>query len=66
MSIASGCGSASTARVMRFVDEFSTHAAAADYALAQGIDWVRGATGATAPQAARSICPNTNLIETRN
>lgn len=40
VSIASGSGSASTDRVMRFVDEFTTHDAAADYAIAQGIDWV--------------------------
>lgn len=43
VSIASGTGSASTDRVMRFLDEFTTHAAAADYALAQGIDWVQDA-----------------------
>lgn len=41
VSIASGRGSASTDRVMRFHDEFSTHDAAAHYAIAQGIDWVR-------------------------
>lgn len=40
VSIVSGHGSASTARVMRFTDEFTTLDAAADYALAQGIDWV--------------------------
>lgn len=40
VSIASGSGSASTDRVMRFCDDFSTHDAAAHYALAQGIDWV--------------------------
>ncbi len=40
VSIASGHGSASTDRVIRFDSAFSTHAAAADYALAQGIDWV--------------------------
>ena len=44
VSIASGQGSASTDRVFRFVDEFPTHAAAASYALLQGIDWVRQAT----------------------
>jgi hypothetical protein len=44
VSIASGKGSASTDRVFRFVDEFPTHAAAASYALLQGIDWVRQAT----------------------
>jgi hypothetical protein len=40
VSIASGQGSASTARVIRFDSAFSTHDAAADYGLAQGIDWV--------------------------
>ncbi len=40
VSIASGRGSASTDRVMRFHDDFPTHAAAAHYALAQGIVWV--------------------------
>ena len=44
VSIASGSGSASTDRVMRFCDDFSTHDAAAHYALAQGIDWVHAAT----------------------
>ena len=40
VSIASGTGSASTDRVMRFVDDFATFEAAARYAVAQGIDWV--------------------------
>lgn len=44
VSIASGSGSASTDRVMRFRDDFSTHDAAAHYALAQGIDWVSQST----------------------
>jgi hypothetical protein len=44
VSIASGRGSASTDRVMRFHDEFPTHDAAAHYAIAQGIDWVRAST----------------------
>lgn len=44
VSIASGRGSACTDRVMRFVDEFSTMDAAARYAVAQGINWVRSAT----------------------
>lgn len=44
VSIASGRGSASTDRVMRFHDEFPTHAAAARYAIAQGIDWVHATT----------------------
>ena len=44
VSIASGSGSASTDRVMRFSDDFLTHDAAAHYALAQGIDWVHAKT----------------------
>lgn len=44
VSIASGSGSASTDRVMRFVDDFSTLDAAAHYAINQGIDWVSAAT----------------------
>jgi hypothetical protein len=44
VSIASGRGSATTDRVMRFCDDFSTFAAAAHYALAQGIDWVHEKT----------------------
>jgi hypothetical protein len=44
VSIASGRGSASTDRVMRFCDDFATFAAAAHYALAQGIDWVHEKT----------------------
>ncbi len=43
VSIASGSGSASTDRVMRFHDDFPTHDAAAHYAVAQGIDWVNDA-----------------------
>lgn len=43
VSIASGRGSASTDRVMRFDSAFSTHDAAAEYAIAQGIDWVQDA-----------------------
>jgi len=41
VSIASGRGSASTDRVMRFTPQFSTPAAASGYALEQGIQWVR-------------------------
>lgn len=41
VSIASGSGSACTDRVMRFTEDFPTHEAAARYAMAQGIDWVR-------------------------
>ena len=44
VSIASGHGSASTDRVMRFHNEFASHDAAARYAVAQGIDWVRAST----------------------
>ncbi|MDH4483445.1 MAG: hypothetical protein QE279_12195 [Rhodoferax sp.] len=43
VSIASGRGSASTDRVMRFVDDFPSPDAAAQYALAQGIDWAHAA-----------------------
>ena len=43
VSIASGTGSACTDRVMRFTEDFPTHDAAARYAMAQGIDWVRDA-----------------------
>lgn len=51
VSIASGSGSASTARLMRFDSAFPTHHAAATYALAQGIDWVHEA-------ARQSVRPN--------
>jgi hypothetical protein len=44
VSIASGRGSASTDRVMAFHDDFSTHDAAARFALAQGIHWVHATT----------------------
>ena len=44
VSIASGRGSASTDRVMRFHDQFSSQDAAARFALDQGIDWVRDNT----------------------
>lgn len=44
VSIASGHGSASTDRVMRFLTDFSTIDAAAHYAIAQGIDWVSATT----------------------
>jgi len=44
VSIASGRGSASTDRVMRFHDAFATHHDAACFSIAQGIDWVRTAT----------------------
>lgn len=44
VSIASGRGSASTDRVMRFHDEFSSLDAAASYSIEQGIDWVRDLT----------------------
>jgi hypothetical protein len=57
VSIASGQGSATTDRVMRFVDDFATHDAAARFAVAQGIHWVNdltrratGHAGAPAPQ----------------
>lgn len=40
VSVASGQGSASTARIMSFINEFATHEDAASYSLAQGLDWV--------------------------
>jgi len=40
VSVASGRGSASTDRVMRFVPEFATPAAASQYALDEGMLWV--------------------------
>lgn len=46
VSIASGRGSASTDRVMRFVDDFPTHDAASRYAIEQGLSWVRETTRA--------------------
>jgi hypothetical protein len=42
VSVASGQGSASTARIMSFTDHFATHDEAARYALAQGVNWVNG------------------------
>jgi hypothetical protein len=44
VSVASGQGSASTARIMCFIDDFATHDDAAKYALAQGMDWVNDIT----------------------
>jgi hypothetical protein len=44
VSVASGQGSASTARIMSFVDDFATHDDATQYALAQGMEWVNGVT----------------------
>jgi len=41
VSVASGRGSASTDRVMRFVPEFATHDAASQYALDEGLLWVQ-------------------------
>jgi hypothetical protein len=43
VSVASGQGSASTARIMSFIDDFATHDDASHYALAQGLDWVNQA-----------------------
>lgn len=57
VSIASGSGSACTDRVLRFHDDFPTHDAAADYAVAQGIDWVNDALRARAiPAVASQMC----------
>ncbi len=47
VAIASGHGSASTARVMRFVDDFATHDDAVRYAQAQGLSWVAARQPAT-------------------
>jgi len=44
VSVASGRGSASTDRVMRFVPEFATPAAASQYALEEGVLWVERQT----------------------
>ncbi len=44
VSVASGHGSASTDRVMRFVPEFATPAAASQYALDKGVLWVERQT----------------------
>lgn len=44
VSVASGHGSASTDRVMRFVPEFATPAAASQYALDEGVLWVQRQT----------------------
>lgn len=44
VSIASGCGRASTDRVMRFIPEFPSLDAASRYAVEQGLNWVRDAT----------------------
>jgi hypothetical protein len=44
VSVASGRGSASTDRVMRFVPEFATPAAASQYALDDGMLWVERQT----------------------
>jgi len=46
VSVASGQGSASTARIMSFTDHFATHDDAAQYALAQGLDWVHRTSSA--------------------
>jgi hypothetical protein len=46
VSVASGRGSASTDRVMCFTSDFATRDAAASFALAQGLDWVRSTTQA--------------------
>lgn len=40
VAISSGRGSASTAHLMRFCEDFATHDDAARYAHAQGISWV--------------------------
>ncbi len=42
VSVASGQGSASTARIMSFVNDFATHDDAVQYALTQGMNWFNG------------------------
>ena len=49
VAISSGQGSASTARVMRFTDDFATHDDAARYAQAQGLSWVNERHGRITP-----------------
>ena len=44
VSVASGRGSSSTDRVMCFTSDFATRDAAASFAMAQGLDWVRATT----------------------
>jgi hypothetical protein len=44
VSVASGRGSASTDRVICFTNDFATHEAAANFSMAQGLDWVQGTT----------------------
>ncbi|MDG5974099.1 hypothetical protein H010_02482 [Hydrogenophaga taeniospiralis CCUG 15921] len=62
VSIASGSGSASTDRVMRFHDDFPTHDAAAHYAVAQGIDWVNDALRACVrPSASVTMLPSPQI-----
>lgn len=58
--IASGQGSASTARVMRFVDDFATHDDAARYAQAEGLSWAAArqrtpATSTALPQPLSAV-----------
>lgn len=52
VSIRSGRGSGMHDRVMRFTPRFASHAAAARYAVAQGLGWVRERH----PAARRSLC----------
>jgi hypothetical protein len=40
--VASGHGRARTDRVMCFTDHFASHADAAKFAIAKGLDWVHG------------------------
>lgn len=59
VSIASGTGSASTDRVMRFVDDFATFDAAARYAVAQGVAWVNDTLRLRAPHLYSNAAPST-------
>ena len=44
LSIRSGSGRGTTDRVLRFIKTFRSDAAAAEYALAEGRQWIGGAT----------------------
>ena len=55
VSIRSGRGSATTDRVLRFLPTFSTPAAAARYAAAEGALWVRGRLSPEPPRAGAAL-----------
>jgi len=62
VAIASGHGSASTARLMRFEDDFATGADAIRYAEAQGLSWAAERQGAHAFVAPAALHTQTSLI----